>query len=100
MVDMENKYNEIRRLRNTANEMIEERLPNMWKDGDVRYLDNVTYTKISGLMEQANLLEFGNKYGKTASLSSLRRRLTFVGQFGSIEIRNAMDLRNDVKEDE
>ena len=97
---MDNKWNEIKRLRAAANELIEDKLPQMWKDKDVRYVDNSTYTKISNLLEEANLLEHGNKYGKGATLNSLKRRLNFVGQFGTIEIRNAKDLRNDIKEDE
>lgn len=76
---------QIRDLKRRANDMIEERLPAMWKDGDIRYLSPSIYDLIERLMDQAFALEHG-----TTESWKPKRKLVFRGAFGEIEIRRVV----------
>ena len=79
---LDKKWERVTQIGREANKMVEEIVPEVYKDGDVRYISFDVYKAIRSLMDERN---------KLLGLSEEERRhsteVVYVGAFGTLTIK-------------
>lgn len=78
------KWDRINDLSKRANEMIEQIVPHMYADGDVRMIASETYQVLRGMMDERNKL-----LGLTEQERQLSKELVYIGPFGTLTIKES-----------